>query len=88
MRPIFSAKKVKIEGLPRLIGKSYDILKFMVKHDQSIFEAIGFNMAEHYDKLIRNQPVDIAFAIGENEWNGRKNIQLELKDIKLGGVDA
>jgi len=65
-----------------LIGKSYDTLKFMVKHDQSIFEAIGFNMAEHYEKLIRNEPIDIAFAIGENVWNGKKTIQLELKDIK------
>jgi single-stranded-DNA-specific exonuclease len=88
MRPIFSAKRVKVEGLPRLIGKSYDTLKFMVKHNQSIFEVIGFNMAEHYEKLIRNEPIDIAFVIGENEWNGRKTIQLELKDIKLGGVNA
>jgi single-stranded-DNA-specific exonuclease len=82
MRPIFAAKNVKVEGLPRLIGKSYDTLKFMVKHDQSIFEAIGFNMAEHYENLIRNKPIDIAFAIGENVWNGKRTIQLELKDIK------
>ncbi|MBT5077860.1 MAG: single-stranded-DNA-specific exonuclease RecJ [Candidatus Marinimicrobia bacterium] len=88
MRPTFAAKNVKVEGLPRLIGKTYDTLKFMVKHDQSIFEAIGFGMAEHYEKLIRNEPIDIAFAIGENEWNGRKTIQLELKDIKLGGKNA
>ena len=81
-RPIFAAKKVRVEGLPRLIGKNYDTLKFMVKHDQSIFEAIGFNMAEHYEKLLCNEPIDIAFVIGENIWNGKKTIQLELKDIK------
>jgi single-stranded-DNA-specific exonuclease len=88
IRPVFSAKNVKVEGLPQLIGKSYDTLKFMVKHDQSIFETIGFNMAEHYEKLICNEPINIAFSIGENEWNGRKTIQLELKDIKLGDIDA
>ncbi|SVD94702.1 uncharacterized protein METZ01_LOCUS447556, partial [marine metagenome] len=27
--------------------------------------------------------IDIAYVIGENEWNGQKSIQLELKDIKL-----
>ena len=41
-----------------------------------------FNMAEHYEKLLCNEPIDIAFVIGENIWNGKKTIQLELKDIK------
>ncbi len=81
-RPIFSVKNVTVDGLPRLIGKNYDTLKFMVKDDKSIFEAIGFNMAEYYEKIIQNIPIDIAFSIGENEWKGRKTIQLELKDIK------
>ena len=40
-------------------------------------------MAEHYEKLIQNIPIDIAYVIGENLWNGKKTIQLELKDIKL-----
>ena len=40
-------------------------------------------MVEQYEKLIQNLPIDIAYVIGENEWNGRKSIQLELKDIKL-----
>ena len=83
-RPIFAAKDIKVEGIPRLIGKNYNTLKFMVKHDQSLFEAIGFNMAEHYEKLICNRSIDITFVVGENKWNGRKTIQLELKDIKLG----
>ncbi len=41
-------------------------------------------MVDHYEKLIQNFPIDIAYVIGENEWNGQKSIQLELKDIKLG----
>ena len=41
-------------------------------------------MANHYEKLICNTPIDIAYVIGENHWNGEKSIQLELKDIKLG----
>ena len=45
-------------------------------------------MEEHYEKLIQNIPIDIAYTIGENEWNGQKSIQLELKDIKLGDPNA
>jgi hypothetical protein len=41
-------------------------------------------MIEHYEKLILNKPIDIAYEIGENDWNGNTTIQLELKDIKIG----
>ena len=41
-------------------------------------------MAEYYEKLVQNTSIDIAYVINENEWNGKKSIQLELKDIKLG----
>ena len=59
-----------------------------MKQNKTPFESIGFNMAEHYDKLIQDLPIDIAYAIGENEWNGKKSIQLELKDIKLRSQNA
>ncbi len=88
MRPIFSAHNVRVEGMPKLIGKNFDTIKFNVKHNQTIFEAIGFNMADHFEKLLLNEPIHISFSIGENVWSGRRTIQLELKDIKVGGVDA
>ena len=40
-------------------------------------------MANHYEKLIQNIPIDIAYVIGANIGNGKRTIQLELKDIKL-----
>ncbi len=82
-RPIFVSKNLSIDGIPKLLGKDKNTLKFNVKQNQTHFESIGFNMAEHYEKLIQNSPVDIAYVIGENFWNGKKTIQLELKDIKL-----
>ena len=54
-----------------------------MKQNKTPFESIGFNMAEHYEKLIQNAPIDIAYVVGENYWNGQRTIQLELKDIKL-----
>jgi single-stranded-DNA-specific exonuclease len=44
-----------------------------VQHD-----AIGFNMAAK----LPDGPVDIAFTIQENNWNGRTSLQLLLKDIR------
>ena len=83
LRPVFVSKNLSIDGIPKLLGKDQNTLKFNVKQNQTHFESIGFNMAEHYEKLIQNAPIDIAYVIGENVWNGKKTIQLELKDIKL-----
>ena len=84
MRPIFVSRNLVVDGIPRLIGRDQNTLKFSVKQNKTPIESIGFNMVEHYEKLIQNSPIDIAYVIAENEWNGRKSIQLELKDIKLG----
>ena len=84
MRPVFVSRNLAVDGIPKLIGRDQNTLKFSVKQNKIPFESVGFNMVDHYEKLIQNSPIDIAYVIGENEWNGQKSIQLELKDIKLG----
>jgi len=83
MRPVFVTNNLSIDGIPKLLGRDQNTLKFSVKQKKTPFESIGFNMAEHYEKLIQNAPIDIAYVVGENYWNGQRAIQLELKDIKL-----
>ncbi|MAJ43480.1 MAG: single-stranded-DNA-specific exonuclease RecJ [Candidatus Marinimicrobia bacterium] len=86
-RPKFLSKKVKLKGIPRIIGKNSDTLKFTVHDGRSFYEAIGFNMVEKYEYLLSGEPINIVFEIGENEWNGKNSIQLEVKDIKLGNYN-
>jgi single-stranded-DNA-specific exonuclease len=44
---------------------------------------IGFNMAEKFSLLQSNKPIDMVYTIDENEWNGEKNLQLMVIDIRL-----
>lgn len=53
-------------------------LKLTLSNGSVQRDAIGFNMAE---KLPAG-PVDIAFTLKENCWNGRTSLQLHLKDIR------
>ena len=53
-------------------------LKLALSDGRIHIDAIGFNMAE---KLPAG-PVDIAFTLQENRWNGRTTLQLNLKDIR------
>ncbi len=86
MRPQFVSRKVEIAGNPRLVGNG-DHLKFSAMQNGKAFGAIAFNMGKYYSDLLSSKPFDLAYVVEENEWQGRKSIQLNIRDIKLrGGV--
>jgi single-stranded-DNA-specific exonuclease len=86
MRPQFVSRKVEIAGNPRLVGNG-DHLKFSAMQNGKTFGAIAFNMGKYYSDLLSGKPFDLAYVVEENEWQGRKSIQLNIRDIKLrGGV--
>lgn len=53
-------------------------LKLTLTDGKNRIEAIGFNMAEK----LPDGPVDVAFSLHENTWNGRTSRQLTLKDLR------
>lgn len=79
MRPVFCTRNVTISGMPRIIGENH--LKFKAAQSRSVLSSIGWKMGSYYEMLISNRPLDLAFVIDENEWNGYKEIQLNVKDI-------
>ncbi|MFQ6615869.1 MAG: single-stranded-DNA-specific exonuclease RecJ [Fidelibacterota bacterium] len=83
-RPRFVTRKTGVLGTPRLVGNG-DHLKFTARKNGSSFDAIGFNMARHYEHLITGEPVDIAYEVEENRWKGQVSIQLNIKDVKPAG---
>ncbi|MCF7904919.1 MAG: single-stranded-DNA-specific exonuclease RecJ, partial [Candidatus Marinimicrobia bacterium] len=83
MRPMFYSDNLEAVGYPRprIVGK--DHLKLKVKQGGRVMDAIGFGMADKMELLYANRPLEMAYVLSENEWQGRKSIQLELKDIRL-----
>ena len=53
-------------------------LKLTLSNGKTRCEAIGFNLAE---KLPAG-PIDVAFTLQENVWNGRTTIQLNIRDLR------
>ena len=82
MRPSFASKRVEIVGNPRVIGNGDHII-FKVRQGQKVISVIGFNMSQHYEKLIKGRPVDLAYVVEINEWQGRESVQLNVRDIKM-----
>ncbi|NOZ03383.1 MAG: single-stranded-DNA-specific exonuclease RecJ [FCB group bacterium] len=82
MRPKFAARGLQVMGNPRLVGNG-DHLKFKVKQGGRTMDAIGFNLGDCYEKLITGWPIDLAFVVEINEWQGETNLQLNVRDIRV-----
>ena len=82
MRPKFVSRNLSISGQPRLMGKGEHI-RFIVSQNGRNYPAVGFKLSSHYEDLIRGVPVDIAYVVEVNQWQGRSNIQLNVRDIQL-----
>ena len=80
-KPVFSTKNIININEVSLLGANQDTLKFTIKTDILDLSVIGFKMIEHYEKLLSNKPINIAYTIDKNYWNGKKSIQLVLKDV-------
>lgn len=84
LRPVFVSRDICIEGVPTIVGNGH--LKMKVSQNGSgVFDAIGFNMHD-FLPAIRNcddNNIDIAYVLEENFWNGRRSIQMRLKDIHV-----
>ncbi|MFD2530966.1 single-stranded-DNA-specific exonuclease RecJ [Gracilimonas halophila] len=82
LRPIFVSEEVKVVGEPTIVGNGH--LKMRVKQENSgIFDTIGFNMHEYLPGVRNGNPFKVAYVIEENHWNGRRTLQLRLKDIHI-----
>jgi single-stranded-DNA-specific exonuclease len=86
MQPMFvSENVVAIENKVSIVGKENPIhLKMTVKHPNSAeFEAIGFSMSHHAERIRTGEPFHICYHLEENHFNGKTTLQLRLKDIKF-----
>ncbi|MFC1647177.1 single-stranded-DNA-specific exonuclease RecJ [Patescibacteria group bacterium] len=80
--PVFATRKVLVKDL-RTVGKDGNHLKVKVGDEKNIFDCIGFRMGKMYSKILSSPRVDIAYTIDMNYWNGRNNLQLKLREVRV-----
>lgn len=83
MSPVFMTNDVLETGYGKCVGQDDKHLKISVmqKNTEPI-NGIGFGLGDKLEFTNTKTPFKIAYAIDENEWNGRVSLQLKLKDIK------
>lgn len=80
MRPVFITKKCTDFGYSKILKEAH--IKFVLRQKETVMNGIAFNMHEKFSLLINQKEVDIVFSIDENEWQGNKNLQLKIIDIR------
>jgi single-stranded-DNA-specific exonuclease len=79
----FVARNVRVKGA-RTVGADGRHLKLLLEDEKKFnHDAIGFRLGDWQRNI--SPRVDILFTYETNEYNGRINYQLNLKDIKPSG---
>ncbi|HEV2339451.1 MAG TPA: single-stranded-DNA-specific exonuclease RecJ [Patescibacteria group bacterium] len=81
--PVFVSDVVVKDSI--LIGNGKKHLKLKVSQHKLPYaiDAIAFGMGEIGEAIKKGDMISIAYTINENKWNGKKSLQLRVKDIKV-----
>jgi len=83
LSPIFISKNVVDNGYGKRVGEDKSHLRINVKRTSNSIAGIGFGMGNLFENIKDNQSFDVCYSIDENEWNGKKSLQLRIRDIKV-----
>jgi|SRR5665213_473540 len=81
LRPVFITKNITNTPWSKIVKESH--IRFVVKNENVTLSGIGFNLAEKFNLLQLNKPIDLVYTIDENEWNGETNLQIKVIDLRL-----
>ncbi|CAN5793074.1 single-stranded-DNA-specific exonuclease RecJ [soil metagenome] len=80
-QPVFVVRGIGIDGVPRMVGSGQH-LKFVLSQGTARLSAIGFGVTERWRSVISRTPLDVAFQLQEDRWNGRAQLQARIVDLR------
>ena len=81
-KPLLLAGQLEVVGQPRIVGDQQNHLQLRVRQGDVIMKAIGWNMAERGKALGPGTPCSLVFHPSINEWNNRREVQLESQGLR------
>ena len=80
--PVFEAGPLSDTGFARMVGSDGAHLKLAVKQEEAgPVGGIGFGLGDMLPEL-QGGAFNAVFSVEENSWQGRKSLQLKIKDFK------
>jgi single-stranded-DNA-specific exonuclease len=80
-QPIFVARNLTDTGSSKIVRDHH--IRFVVRQDNIIMSGIGFNLASKFPIISSRMPFDLVFTLDENDWQGNRNLQIKVIDLRL-----
>ena len=77
--PVFVFKNLKIDSIRALSEGKH--IKMTLKEENTVINAIGFNLGYLADEYIIGDKIDIVGTLEINSFNGVDNLQINIKDV-------
>jgi len=87
-KPVFVASRVRVVGDAKVVGARQNHVQLRFAQGEVTCKAIAWNLVERCKPLVAGAVCSIAFTPSINEWNGRREVQLEIKDFRLEAEPA
>jgi single-stranded-DNA-specific exonuclease len=81
MKPVFYSRNLFATD-SRILKEAHLKLKVIQPNSKLNYEAIGFNLAHKEMETVSGIPFEMAYTLETNDFNGKKSIQFNIKDIR------
>ena len=89
-RPLLCCRGLEIAAPPRRVGNGGDHLQLLVRQGAGSaarpLKCIAFGFGPMFDQLPVGTIIDVAVEPTINEYNGYRNVELEIKDVQIPGA--
>lgn len=82
-KPVLVANNVRVLDAPRFVGEGGKTVQLRFTQGGTTHKAVLFGMADRAKVLKAGTVCSVAFHPSINEWNGRREVQLEVKDFQF-----
>lgn len=83
-QPIFVSYGLELKSNTSIVARNH--LKFWVTDEQLTCEAIGYNKAGAFPRLLKGQRIDLVYSPSINNWQGNSSIQLKIEDLRINSA--
>jgi len=82
MRPVMVCRNMRNKYSPKIVGKNHLKLAVQQSGTAAFMDAVAFNFGDRIKEFANDQGYSLAFTLDENEWNGKKNLQLKIRGVE------
>lgn len=84
--PILAAYNLALPGQVRRMGSGGRHMSFWVRQNGEALRAVAFDMGEQAEPLAESGVCSLAFVPRMNRYRGRENVELDVRDLRIGAA--